>query len=108
MMRAKMAEILGSADKNAKADQYFVIGLFSILDALLDMPLEEVLETLPLTEEMSMALTSNTGKMGEVLRNIKYYEQGDWDRLMSIIDHAAYQKAYLQAIKWASELGSIM
>ncbi len=108
MMRAKMAEIIASADKNAKADQYFVVGLFSILDALLDMPLEEVLETLPLTEEMSVALTSDSGKMGEVLCNIKYYEQGDWDQLMNVIDHAAYQKAYLQAIKWSSELGSIM
>ena len=105
MMRAKMAEIVGGTISNANADQYFAVGLFSILDALLDMSLQEVLDTLPLTEEMSSALSSHTGKMGEVLRNIKYYEQGDWDELMTLIDHSVYQKAYLQAIKWASELG---
>jgi len=105
MMRAKMAEILGSSVANANADQYFSVGLFSVLDALLDMSLQEVLDTLPLTEEMSSALSSHSGTMGEVLRNIKYYEQGDWDELMTLIDHSAYQKAYLQAIKWASELG---
>jgi len=105
MMRAKMAELLAVADKNAKAEQYFAVGLFSILDALLDMSLQEVLDTLPLTEEMSDALSSHTGKMGEVLSNIQLYEQGRWDELMTKIDHAAYQKAYLQSIKWASELG---
>ncbi len=108
MMRAKMAEILGKSDPNAVSDQYFSVGLFSILDALMDMSLEEILETLPLTEEVSLALLSHTGKMGEVLQNIKYYEQGDWDTLMHLIDHSAYRKAYLQAIKWASDLGSIV
>ena len=105
MMRAKMAEILAEAKPNANADQYFAVGLFSILDALLDMSLQEVLDTLPLTEEMTSALTSHDGDMGVMLRNIKLYEQGNWDELMHLIDHSAYQKAYLQAIKWASELG---
>ncbi len=105
MMRAKMAELLVPAKTNAKAEQYFAVGLFSVLDALLDMSLQEVLDTLPITEEMSSALSSHSGEMGEVLKNIKLYEQGRWDELMSLIDHSAYQKAYLQSIKWASELG---
>ncbi|MGH1537671.1 MAG: EAL and HDOD domain-containing protein [Gammaproteobacteria bacterium] len=105
MMRAKMAELLVPAKTNAKAEQYFAVGLFSVLDALLDMSLQEVLDTLPITEEMNSALSSHSGEMGEVLKNIKLYEQGRWDELMSLIDHSAYQKAYLQSIKWASELG---
>lgn len=107
MMRAKMAEILGSADPDVNPDQCFAVGLFSILDALLDMPLQEVLDTLPISEEMISALSSRDGKMGEILRNIELYEQADWDELMTLINHSAYQKAYLQAIKWASELGGI-
>ncbi len=103
MMRAKMAELLAGEKPNN--DQYFAVGLFSILDALLDMSLQEVLETLPLTEEMSSALDTHEGEMGAVLRNIKLYEQGNWDELMHLIDRSAYQKAYLQAIKWATELG---
>ena len=107
MMRAKMAEVLGSADPDVNADQCFAVGLFSIIDALLDMSLEEVLDALPLTQEMSLALSSRAGKMGEILHNIELYEQADWDELMTLINHSAYQKAYLQAIKWASELGGI-
>ncbi len=106
MMRAKMAELLVASDQDAKAEQYFAVGLFSVLDALLDMSLQEVLDTLPLTEEMSSALSTHSGKMGQILQNIKLYEQGNWDELMNLIDHSAYQKAYLQSIKWASEMGS--
>jgi EAL and modified HD-GYP domain-containing signal transduction protein len=106
MMRGKMAELIGRADPNSKADQYFIVGLFSILDALLDMPLDEVLKSLPLTEEVRAALLSYSGKMGEVLQCIQYYEQANWDVLMDRIDHATYQNAYLQAIKWATEMGS--
>ena len=107
MMRAKMAEILGSADPDVNPDQCFAVGLFSILDALLDMPLQEVLDALPISEEMISALSSRDGKMGKILRNIELYEQANWDELMTLINHSAYQKAYLQAIKWASELGGI-
>ena len=103
MMRAKMAELLAADKQNA--DQYFSVGLFSILDALLDMSFQEVLETLPLTEEMTSALDDHAGEMGSVLRNIKLYEQGNWDELMKVIDRTKYQKAYLEAIKWSTELG---
>lgn len=107
MMRGKMAELIGRADDpHTKADQYFIVGLFSILDVLLDMPLDEVLESLPLTEESRGALSSYSGKMGEVLQCIQYYEQANWDVLMDRIDHATYQKAYLQAIKWSTEMSS--
>ncbi|MBT8125586.1 MAG: HDOD domain-containing protein, partial [Gammaproteobacteria bacterium] len=106
MMRGKMAELIGRADPHTKPDQYFIVGLFSILDVLLDMPLDEVLESLPLAEESRVALLSYSGRMGEVLQCIQYYEQANWDVLMDRIDHAAYQKAYLQAIKWATEMSS--
>ena len=69
------------------------------------MSLQEVLDTLPLTEEMTSALTSHDGDMGVVLRNIKLYEQGNWDELMKVIDRTKYQNAYLEAIKWSTELG---
>ena len=103
MMRAKMAELLAGEKENA--DQYFSVGLFSILDALLDMSLQEVLDTLPLTNEMRSALENHEGEMGAILRNIKLYEQADWDELMTLIDRTSYQESYLQAIKWATELG---
>jgi len=99
MVRAKMCELIGSADPEIPADQYFTVGLFSILDALMDLPLPEILNDLPLIAEMKSALTDYSGLLGDSLRNVLDYEQGHWDRL----DDAAgvtYQDAYLSALQW--------
>ena len=107
MIRAKMAELLGGDDKNKTPDQYFTVGLFSILDALMDMPLPEVLDALPLCKETSSALKSYKGAMGETLHHIIDYEHAAWDALVDV-DCRAYQEAYIQAIEWATTLGVTM
>lgn len=102
MVRAKMCELIGSADPEIPADQYFTVGLFSILDALMDILLTDILNDLPLDEEIKSALTNHTGPLGETLQGVLDYEQGHWDRL----DHAAgatYQGAYLSALQWCRD-----
>ena len=108
MMRAKMAELIVSTDPAIKAEQYFTMGLLSILDALLDKPLTEVLQNIPLNEEINAALLSYSGPMGQTLRCIKLYEQANWGELMDIIDHTIYMQAYLQAIEWAANINRML
>lgn len=105
MIRAKMAELIGEADSNITPDEYFTVGLFSILDALMNMPLEEVLQTLPLSEEINTALLSHSGTAGNVLHHIIVYEHADWDNLADI-NSESYQEAYLKAIEWVERLRS--
>ena len=45
-------------------------------DALLDAPMEEVLESLPLSEEIKGALLRHEGRRGRVLSTVLRYEQG--------------------------------
>ena len=99
MVRAKMCELIGSADPEIPADQYFTVGLFSILDALMDMPLPEILNDLPLAAEMKSALTDYSGLLGDTLRGVLDYEQGHWERL-DVAAGATYQGAYLSALQW--------
>ncbi len=102
MVRAKMCEIIGAVDANRTPDQYFTVGLFSILDALMDMPLPKVLEKLPLAEDTNMALTRRSGELGEVLRDVLDYEKGA-QGTRNDTDADIYQNAYLDAIKWADD-----
>ncbi len=99
MLRAKMCELVGVGDEVVAADQYFTVGLFSILDALMDMPLLEVLTTLPLTDEAKRALSDYSGRLGDTLRGVLDYEQGHWDRLNNATG-ATFQAAYLDALQW--------
>ena len=65
--RARMCEMLAG---NAPADDretLFTIGLFSVADGLMDMTMEEVLESLPFADEIRAALLRHDGPKGELL-----------------------------------------
>lgn len=105
MVRAKMAELLGSHHDKKHADHYFTVGLFSILDALMDIPLAEVLETLSLSEETKAAVLTHSGRLGVVLQHIIRYEQAGWNSLPKD-EYSLYYEAYLNAINWTDSLYS--
>ena len=60
LIRGRLCELLCSACGAADTDSAFTVGLFSALDALLDRPLPELLEELPLAAETSSAVCSLT------------------------------------------------
>lgn len=103
-VRAKMCEILARQSGNADVEPYYVVGLFSILDALLDAPLEEILGDLPLDTEVIDALVRRTGKTGAALSCVEAHEQCRWDDVaFGSLDSATIQKAYLEALEWAQQ-----
>ena len=68
LLRAKLCELLAD-DAGAEPEPAFAVGLLSTLDALLDAPLEDILATLPLTDEVNDALLRRDGVLGAVLRD---------------------------------------
>ena len=107
MVRAKMCELIGTEDQETTTDQYFTVGLFSILDALMDLPLLTILDALPLAAKSKSALTNYSGMLGRSLRDVLDYEQGRWDRLGDAVD-TTYQDAYLSALQWCRESQNTM
>ncbi|MCG3746495.1 HDOD domain-containing protein [Vibrio cincinnatiensis] len=59
-------------------EQAFLIGLFLVLDALLDMPLDNLLEQLPVTQAIKQALNKREGPFGELLSLEECFEKADW------------------------------
>jgi c-di-GMP-related signal transduction protein len=110
LVRAKMCELIAEETGAAEKDSYFVVGLFSILDALLDQPLDSLLEKLPLDESINQALTQSEGELGQALRCSISCEQCDWDEIeFSGISIARLSDMYMEATSWSrqtlSELG---
>ena len=83
LVRGKMCEELALTLKVADPDEYFTVGLFSVLDALLDKPMEEVLALVELSQPMREALIQRSGPMGNVLGYVLAYESGDWEGIQS-------------------------
>lgn len=104
LVRAKMAELLAAHLKQAKTDSYFLVGLFSAIDALLDLPMEQALERVPVSQEVHEALLNNKGTLGMVLNCVLEYEDGNWDNVVcQLLDATRIKNSYLQAIEWADE-----
>jgi len=105
LVRARMAELVAvaSGDRRAK-ETYFTIGMFSIIDALLDTSLVEVLRALPLSEEIMDALLGYKGPKGELLHGILAYERGDFHPLLRLMPVGVPPADfYAQAIEWATD-----
>ena len=112
VIRSKMCEYFGAKIDAKRADEYFTVGMLSMLDAFFDLPLEELLGNIPLSEEMNAALLQRDGSLGFILKTCIAYEKGDWGGIdwrqlaqhnLSIKD---VKEAYLEALGWASETGA--
>ncbi|MBN2801405.1 MAG: HDOD domain-containing protein [Deltaproteobacteria bacterium] len=102
MVRARMAENLARAIRRKDTEPFFVVGLFSVLDAALDRPLPTILKDLPLSQDVMNALLHRTGVPGEALDCVIAHERGQWNRVkFQDIPEDVIQQAYLQAVEWS-------
>jgi EAL and modified HD-GYP domain-containing signal transduction protein len=109
MVRAKMCEILARARGSADPETFFIVGLFSTLDALMDSSMETVLRSVSLSDDVTAALLFGAGELGDVLKCVLAYERGAWGEARCIdLDDASVQHAYLQAIAWARETDAML
>jgi EAL and modified HD-GYP domain-containing signal transduction protein len=99
MVRAQMCQQLGAALRQKNVDQFFTVGLLSVLDALLDRPMREALLVLPLADNVKDALLEHKGLMGVALDCVKAYERGDWEKARcASLDEKAVRDAYLTSV----------
>ncbi len=112
LLRAKFAENLaGAFDLKMQESELFLMGLFSVIDLILNRPMEEALKMVKVSKEISEALIDQQGKLAPVLEFMSQYECANWQevsRLMIIkeIDMNAVYDAYIQTLQWYRDLFS--
>jgi len=109
LVRAKMCERLGQRLGASSPENYFTMGLLSVLEALYELPIEEILDKLPLSDDVVEGLTQGTGAMGLVLSCVKAYEEGEWMELKNLqLDPSIIRDIYLEAIDWANHFSPMI
>ncbi|WP_409522646.1 EAL and HDOD domain-containing protein [Nitrincola sp. MINF-07-Sa-05] len=104
MIRGKMCELLAQKQGLDGADQYFTVGLFSLLDAIMDRPLPELVNNLPLSALVKDALLEHKGEAGMMLSLVEQFESGRWDQLMNQpVSPEIITGAWIDAVQWAHE-----
>lgn len=109
VIRGRFAELLGQTflPRN-EAENLFVAGMFSLLDKLLGVPMEDVLEKIQLSESVTQALLSREGIYGPFLALAEACELNSADvapRAASLcIGSRQVNEAHLSALAWAQTL----
>lgn len=104
LVRAKFCELLALALQRDEPERYFMLGLFSILDALMGSSMAAVLDRLPITEEVARALLVQDGELGEILRCVMACEDAEGrDVALSGVDALRINRLYMDALLWSRQ-----
>jgi EAL and modified HD-GYP domain-containing signal transduction protein len=110
VMRGYFCEQVAEASGRAQeASELFLMGLLSVADALLDRSMERVLEDLPVSKNIAVALRGGENEFRGVLDLILAYEGGTWNSVAKAarridVAEAALPECYLRASEKASIL----
>ena len=103
-----MCEEVALGNQASDAEEYFTVGLFSVLDALLDKPMEEVLALVELSTSLRHALIEHAGPMGDVLEQVLAYERGDWEAIHGrSLNMDVLRQSYFTALAFKESLVSL-
>lgn len=109
MIRARMCQLLARATGQSRQDEFFMVGLFSVLDALYDIPMDELLNHLPLSDEVVDALLEHSGELGRCLKCALAYEQTKWEDVRyHSLTPAAIRSLYFEAVQWSQEASLVV
>jgi c-di-GMP-related signal transduction protein len=110
IIRAKFCEYI-AAELGFKSDlsNFFLMGMFSMVNAFLDRPMDEILADLPLASPVKTALLGKPNHFRDVLELVTDYEKGDWIHLQQMtrqlkIKDKKVTALYLDAVEWGTYL----
>ena len=107
LIRGKMCELLATLvfKHKMQCGEFFLIGILSSLDSILDISLEEAIEHLPLSDCIKNAILYRYGLGGEALNCVLNYEKGNFDNItFSDVSQFVVGNAYIESISWARDI----
>ena len=114
LLRAKFCEIIAGELKRPglTSDTAFLLGMFSLLDVLLSLPMDDVLKEVSLSDELSDALRGKDNDLRRLLDLVVAYEKGDWETVITCcarenLQPEQLQPTYDKVLEWYNILQSV-
>ena len=107
IIRAKFCELMGGrGGLMVKPSALFTLGLFSLIDAIMDDSMENLMEKVPLSEGIKNALVYGRGELNHYLRLAVCYEKGDWEGVAKMagilgLEEEDLPRYYTDSVYWA-------
>lgn len=108
LARARFCELL-APEISEEPRQLYLLGMLSLLDVLLDAPMAEILQSLPLSDYMKTALTGGSSLLNQVFELIRSLESCDWDACVRLqnalgLKEDRVAEIYLKSVQWAANM----
>jgi EAL and modified HD-GYP domain-containing signal transduction protein len=109
MIRAKFCDLMASEIKSPLDSSIaFLTGLLSLIDAIVDEDLANILTKLPLAQQIKDTLLTRKGDMADLIILLEFIERAEWSKTNVVMTKLGLKKAnvlksYDQAIAWADE-----
>ncbi len=109
ILRGRYLEVLAPAVRfSERAQDLFLMGIFSLIDAIIDRPLLDVLADMPIAEDIKAALMGEKGQLRDIFELMLSYEQGNWDLFSELaaknrIEENEIPPLYRKALEWATQ-----
>lgn len=89
-----------------RSNDLFLLGMMSLIDAVLDRPLPEILEKMPISHEIKEALLGGENRFRDVYETVIAYEAADWrafaEKASKLnLDEETVPDLYLKSVEWA-------
>jgi EAL and modified HD-GYP domain-containing signal transduction protein len=111
LVRARFLELIAPlAGMSAESETLYLIGMFSMIDVIMESPMEDIMSQMHLDKEVAGPLISKSGGCYDLLRIIMHYERGDFEEAVDIasgmgIEERALVGTYVEAVQWNGLLG---
>jgi len=108
LVRAKFCEFIAEEiGQKRNEHNFFMMGLFSLIDALLDRHMEDVLKDIYMEAEVKAALLGEENIYSDVCNLVIAYEKGDWEKVNDYtekidINEIVLPTYYFNSTKWAN------
>jgi c-di-GMP-related signal transduction protein len=110
LIRGRFCELMAPlAGMHGHASDLFLMGLLSIMDAILDQPLDSILADLPVRSEIKDALQSRAGLYWQLLEIAIAHERADWEKASALVSEVGMNEEkvsslYVAAVDWSTAL----
>ena len=89
-----------------RSNDLFLLGMMSLIDAVLDRPLPEILEKMPISHEVKEALLGVENRFRDVYETVIAYEAAEWrsfaEKARKLnLDEETVPDLYLKSVEWA-------
>lgn len=108
LVRGRFGELIAPQVQHGESD-LFLMGLLSLIDAMLEMPMEAVIERIPLDQATKAVLLGQPSILRPVFQLMLAHESGEWSAATDLsqilhLDPEQVAGHYWQAQQWAREL----